>query len=159
MGNNTHWTIEDFKKAGLIKVGESYIPASSQVAKGKVKKLFLLVSIEKVVTNDSLINIKPLSVNQVWQGKRFKTPVYKAYHDTVTLLLPADYSVPNGLLKVYYEFGMSNQCSDWDNPVKPFQDILQAKYGFNDSRIMEANVKKVKVKKGHEYIKFRIESL
>lgn len=46
--------------------------------------------------------------------------------------------------------------SDFDNPIKPFQDVLQAKYGFNDSRIVEAVVRKVKTKKGQEYIKFAI---
>jgi hypothetical protein len=67
MGNNTHWTIEDFKKAGLIKVGESYVPASSQVAKGKVEKLPLLVSIEKETkpVNKKIRNATKLVVNDV----------------------------------------------------------------------------------------------
>jgi hypothetical protein len=104
------------------------------------------------------INIKPMSVNGAWAGKRFKTPQYKKYTEAVSLLLPNDLVVPEGLLRVYYEFGMSTN-SDFDNPVKLITDILQKKYGFNDRNIMDATIKKVIVKKGQEFIKFRIESL
>lgn len=101
------------------------------------------------------LDIKPLSVNQVWQGKRFKTKAYKKYEkDLLTILRP--FAVPDGDLVLTLEFGFSNSASDWDNPIKPFQDILQKKYGFNDSRIVEAHVKKVKVKKGQEYIEWGI---
>jgi Holliday junction resolvase RusA-like endonuclease len=104
------------------------------------------------------IKIKPMSVNVAWRGTRYKTPQYNKYQREVLSILPDDLIVPEGLLKVYYEFGMS-KSSDLDNPVKPLQDILQKKYNFNDSRIMEAYIKKVIVKKGQEYITFRFESL
>ena len=99
------------------------------------------------------LDIKPLSVNQAWQGKRFKTKAYKKYESDLLMILPA-YEVLEGALCIYLEFGFSNSASDWDNPIKPFQDVLQKKYGFNDSRIVEAHVKKVKVKKGQEYIEW-----
>jgi hypothetical protein len=51
---------------------------------------------------------------------------------------------------------MSNVLSDWDNPVKPFQDILQKRYGFNDKNIFKAVVTKVKVPRGYEFIDFEI---
>jgi len=105
------------------------------------------------------INIKPLSVNECWQGRRFKTPQYKAYARDLSLLLPLYIKVPTGALQVEYEFGLSNMQGDYDNPIKPFQDVLQAKYGFNDSQIIEAVVRKVKVPKGGEYIKFSITGL
>jgi Holliday junction resolvase RusA-like endonuclease len=108
--------------------------------------------------NGATINIKAMSVNQAWKGRRFKTPEYNNYHLAVTLLLPKKIIVPEGLLRVYYEFGMS-AASDLDNPVKAFTDIISQKYGFNDNRIMEAVIKKVVVPKGKEYIKFHIESL
>ena len=104
------------------------------------------------------IPIKPLSVNQCWQGKRFKTKTYTQYEkDVMTMLIAI--KLPQPPFKVYYEFGMSNSQSDWDNPIKPLQDILQKRYNFNDKDVYEANVKKVKVKKGEEYIKFEITSL
>ena len=76
-----------------------------------------------------LIDIKPLSVNQAWQGKRFKTPAYKAFEKEAMLYLPTGYKVPEtGDLELYLEWGFSSKLSDWDNPIKPFVDILQKKY-------------------------------
>ena len=66
------------------------------------------------------IHRKPLSVNACWQGKRFKTPEYKAYEKEILLLLPNKYEIPEGDLQVRYEFGL-NTMADWDNPVKPLQ--------------------------------------
>ena len=57
-----------------------------------------------------------------------------------------------------YEFGL-NTLADWDNPVKPLQDILQKKYGFDDRRIMRATVIKSIVKKGDGYINFSIRGI
>lgn len=104
------------------------------------------------------IDIKPMSVNEAWQGRRYKTPKYKQYERDVLILLNP-MQIPDGDLRLTIEWGISNINCDWDNAVKPFQDILQKKYGFNDSRIFEAHVKKIKVKKGHEYIDFSIEGI
>ena len=71
------------------------------------------------------------------------------------LLLPNGYEIPEGELAIRLEFGL-NVLADWDNPVKPLQDILQKKYGFNDSRIVKAEVVKKVVKKGDGYINFEI---
>lgn len=67
--------------------------------------------------------------------------------------------MPHGKLKVIYEFGVSNMRSDYDNLIKPFQDILQKKYWFNDFNIWEAEIKKVKVALGEEYCKFEFISI
>ena len=110
--------------------------------------------------NEAIIFIKPLSVNQCWQGKRFKTTNYKVYEKTVLELLPDNLYVPdNGKLMVTISFGFSSKMSDYDNAIKPFQDILQKKYGFDDNRIYEAHIYKDIVKKGDEYIKIRIEKI
>ena len=99
------------------------------------------------------INIKPLSVNQCFQGKRYKTHKYKSYETELMLvLLPKMMYIPEGKLQIYLKFGFSSKASDWDNPVKPFQDILQKKYGFDDKRIFKAIVEKELVKKGDEYV-------
>jgi len=101
------------------------------------------------------IEIKPLSVNECWQGKRFKTPKYKA-HEFELLLILRPLIIPEGKLQLNLTFGLSSKNADWDNPVKPTQDILQKKYGFNDSRIYKAVVEKMDVKKGFEFIEFEI---
>ena len=103
------------------------------------------------------VDVKPLSVNRAWQGKRYRTPEYKAYQKEVLLKLRA-LDIPNGELEAYYTFGVSSKLSDWDNPVKPFQDILQAKHGFDDRRIVRAVVEKVLVPKGEEFIEYSIVS-
>lgn len=104
------------------------------------------------------MNVPVMSVNTAYQGRRFKTDKYKVYEKMLLFTLPR-LTVPPAPYKVYYEFGMSNTLSDFDNPIKPLQDILQTKYGFNDRDIMEANVKKVKVKKGDEYFVFKMETI
>lgn len=101
--------------------------------------------------------IKPLSVNDCWQGKRFKTKQYKNYEAELLLTLP-NQKLPNPPYSIYFEFGLSSALADWDNPVKPLQDILQKKYGFNDKEIVEARVIKKKVDKGEEYFLARLEN-
>ena len=101
------------------------------------------------------IDIKPLSVNRCWQGKRFKTIEYRVYEMNCIYLLPKA-SIGNPPYGIWIEFGFSNMASDIDNPVKPFLDILQKKYGFNDKDIIEMHLEKTKVKKGMEYIRFSI---
>ena len=101
------------------------------------------------------VDVKPLTVNQCWQGRRLKTKEYKNYEQDLLKILTR-MEIPEGRLSLKLIFGFSNSQCDWDNPIKPFVDILQKKYGFNDSRIYEAVVKKDVVKKGQEYIGFEI---
>ena len=101
------------------------------------------------------INIKPLSVNEAWQGRRYKTPKYKQYQETLLWLLPK-IKIPKPPYQIYFKFGFSNSLSDWDNPVKPTQDILSKKYGFDDKLIRKAIIETEIVKKGQEYIEFDI---
>jgi len=108
--------------------------------------------------DEIFIETKPLSVNDAWQGRRFKTNEYKTYERKMLWLLPQR-KLPEPPFRIYYEFGFSNPLADYDNPCKPLGDILQKKYGFNDKLIHEAHIKKVIVKKGKEYIKVRIEHL
>lgn len=100
------------------------------------------------------LDIKPLSINEAFQGRRFKTKKYLQFEKNLLYLLPKK-SVSSKALGVYLEFGVS-ALSDIDNGIKPTLDVLQKKYGFNDRYIFELNVKKLIVKKGFEYIKFDI---
>ncbi len=102
------------------------------------------------------LSVKPLSVNDAWKGRRFKTDKYKAFEKEVLLTLKP-MQIPDGELAVYISFGLSSKGGDIDNPVKPFVDVLQKKYGFNDSRIYEMYLQKIIVPKGREYIAFSIE--
>jgi len=106
-----------------------------------------------------ILNIKPASVNNCWQGKRFKTKLYKDYENEVFYRLPKGL-LKNDKLRLKIEFGFSNKASDLDNPIKPFMDILQKKYPeFNDKNVYELNILKTIVPKGSEYIKFMFETI
>ena len=101
------------------------------------------------------VNIKPLSVNEAWQGRRFKTPKYNKYiKDMLTILPPL--KVSNNKLELEITFGLSSVAADIDNPLKCFIDCLQKKYGFDDKMIYRLIVNKDIVKRGKEYIKFNL---
>ena len=102
-----------------------------------------------------LLNIKPLSLNAAYRGRRFSTPELKAFKSAVYLQLPK-IKIPEGKLSVTYHFGVSTKNSDVDNLVKAFQDCVADAYGFNDKRIYQISVQKVDAKKGEEYIAFEI---
>ena len=110
------------------------------------------------------INIKPLSVNEAWQGKRFKTKQHANYCTAVHAMLPPCTPAMHQLIDskapmtLAITFGLSSKNADIDNPVKPFIDCLQRKYGFNDKLIYQLAIEKVNVKNGKEYISFAIDS-
>ncbi len=101
-----------------------------------------------------MIEIKPLSVNQAWQGKRFKTPLYKAYETELLWLLPKLDIPKKTELCLEIEVGFSNKSSDLSNILKPFEDILCKKYGIDDRFNYKIILTKKIVKKGKEYIDF-----
>lgn len=102
------------------------------------------------------MNIKPISVNDCWAGRRFKTPEYKRYEQELLLTLPAK-KLPEGeFFRLEIEVGFSSKGSDLSNVIKPLEDILQKRYGFNDNRVYSINMSKKIVKKGDEYFKVKI---
>ena len=105
------------------------------------------------------IEAKPLSVNDAWKGRRFKTDEYKAFERKMMFLLPKSFQIPPPPYEVHYRFGFSNMASDFDNPIKNFTDVLQKKYKFNDKLIMKAVIEKTIVDKGKEFIEFEIRTL
>lgn len=102
------------------------------------------------------IIVKPLSVNQCWKGRRFKTQQYEDYEQVVLLLLPRKEISNTNKLQIKIEVGFSNKNSDLDNCLKPFLDILQTKYRFNDKQIYKIEIEKKIVEKKKEYISFEI---
>lgn len=101
------------------------------------------------------VNIKPLSINAAFKGRRFKTDKYKKYEKDVLIQLKT-MKIPDGELEIHIQVGFSNKAADLDNVAKLFIDILQKKYGFNDSRIYSLNMYKRIVPKGEEFISFDI---
>lgn len=100
------------------------------------------------------LNVKPLSVNEAWKGKRYKTRKYSLFEREMLLKLPA--CKIDSCTELFIRFGFSSKLSDIDNPVKMVLDVLQKKYGFNDRDIFRLTVEKEIVKKGDEYIHIEI---
>lgn len=101
------------------------------------------------------IKIKPLSVNKLFQGRRYRTKEYDKYEkDVIEQLTPID--IPDGELTLKMIVGFSNKLADIDNIGKGLIDILQKFYGFNDNRIYRIEMTKTIVKKGNEFINFEI---
>jgi len=104
------------------------------------------------------LNIKPLSVNKAYRGRRFASYDLKAFKTELSLIVPP-LKIPKGQLLVKYCFGVSSKGSDGDNLIKAFQDCLAEIYGFNDNQIYKWIVEKEITKKGKEFIKFEISKL
>lgn len=102
------------------------------------------------------INIKPLSTNKAWQGKRFKTKEYKMFETQMLFSLPK-LEQPPKFEKIGLVFGFSSKLSDIDNPLKMTIDCIVKRYGVDDRNLKELNVKKVIVPKGEEFISILLE--
>lgn len=104
------------------------------------------------------IKVKPLSINDAWQGRRYKTPKYTKFAEEVSLRLLAHKKPPivSKHISIYYIFHLSNMRGDVDNFIKAFQDVLFKWLGIDDSRIMRLTAEKVKCKKGEEKIEWGI---
>lgn len=107
---------------------------------------------------EQAILIKPLSVNQCWQGRRFKTKKYSSYEREMLFKLKK-FPIPSPPLRLWITVGFSNKCSDLDNILKPFLDILQKKYGFNDKDVHEIILHKRVAKKGADWIEFILQTI
>ena len=73
-------------------------------------------------------NIVPLSVNVARKGKRYKTDKYRRYETILKVILPSCEIEKEGNLVAIYHFGFSSPLADYDNPIKPLQDVLQKRY-------------------------------
>ena len=149
------FTMEDLKAKGIHvqnNVGIKLDIKSAKKVDDKVKKEI------PPQTPYVHIAIKPLSVNNAWQGRRFKTEEYIKYEKKVLSALP-EMALPKIPYSITFEFGFSNTASDFDNPTKLIVDILQKKYKFNDKEIYEAHIYKKIVPKGEEYFDFIIKHI
>ena len=92
------------------------------------------------------LKAKPISVNQVWQGRRFKTKLYKDYEIEISWLLKKYRGQIRGEIEIHYTFYIKNYSrTDCDNLVKPIQDIL-VKNGIieDDRKIIYFSAEKIK---------------
>lgn len=97
------------------------------------------------------IDVKPLSINKAFQGRRYKTRECKSYEHFLMLAMPAGLKFEPPI-KLVIKYGFSSKLADIDNPTKIIIDVMQKKYGFNDRDIVELHLYKEIVGKNKEYI-------
>lgn len=93
------------------------------------------------------LQVKPLSVNKCWQGRRFKSQDYQAYEKELWYRLP-NKKILGKEFEIHYTFYLKNYgLSDIDNLIKPLQDVIVKKGIIADDRkIVFMSAKKVKAK-------------
>lgn len=118
------------------------------------------VWVSKKEPDGNRVYIKPLSVNDAWKGKRVRSDEYNEYEQMLMDSQLPDIELPESPpYCIHFKFGFSSEASDWDNPIKPLQDILAKRYGFNDKLIKRGIVDIEDVKKGYEFIEYKITTL
>mgnify|MGYP003404518404 CR=1 FL=1 len=130
-----------------------------QVPKAKWSEKGKNVWVSKKKVDGNRVYIKPLSVNDAWKGRRKRSDEYNEYEQMLMDSQLPDIELPEPPYCIHFKFGFSSSASDWDNPIKPLQDILAKRYGFNDKLIKRGIVDVEDVKKGYEFIEFKIETL
>ena len=59
------------------------------------------------------VNIKPLSTNKAWKGRRFKSPNYKAFESELIYKLP-NIDLPKPPFELTLDFGFSKPSKNDD---------------------------------------------
>lgn len=94
------------------------------------------------------IDIKPISVNAAFQGKRFKTKDCKEYEASLWYRLPKK-PMLTGDVEIWFDFFLVNYAkTDISNLVKVTEDILvKKKYIEDDRKITKMHLAKHKAEK------------
>jgi len=100
------------------------------------------------------LNIKPLSVNKQYKGRKWPTDELKAYKREMPLLLPIDLQLPPNKLVLLFRFHFKRKASDVDNCCKAAQDIITNHYGVDDKEIFMTMNEKIVNSKEPEYLEF-----
>ena len=104
------------------------------------------------------LDLKPVSVNEAYKGRRFSTDIHRLFKDQAAILLrrlKLPRLKPKEEFFVIYKFYTSSR-NDADNLIKLTQDSICAALGTDDRYISGIYVRKIKVKKGNERIEFDV---
>lgn len=90
------------------------------------------------------IPLKPISVNEAFQGKRFKTKKCNDFCDDFLKIAPKKEKI-KGNVEIEYRFYIKNhKMEDYDNMIKITQDmIVKCGYIFDDRYIYKATIHKI----------------
>lgn len=102
-----------------------------------------------------LIPIKPISVNQCWQGRRFATNKYKDFTKDMLRVMPNQIIV-KGNIELKIKLNLKSLLrGDIDNFVKPIVDCVVKKGWIEDDRFIQ-NLEVEKMKSKVESIEIEI---
>ena len=106
--------------------------------------------------------VKPVSTNSMYAGsgiRKWRSSLYmsfekevKDYLKNIPIRLPE-----GGGIEFKGTFGVSYRF-DLDNTLKPFIDILERFYKFEDNRICKIDARKIITKRGSEFIEFDLKA-
>jgi len=91
------------------------------------------------------IPLKPISVNEAFQGRKFKTKKCKQYEKDIVNFLGFWKEKIEGKIEIHYTFYLINHSrTDYDNLIKITQDMLVNRgYLVDDSKIYKAIIEKI----------------
>jgi len=105
-----------------------------------------------------IVNLKPLSINKAWQGRRFKTQDYKDYEEALLWKLKGQKKIP-GWYHIRFDFYIkSYKTSDLSNLIKATEDCI-VKAGLVDDDRFCKSMTIEKHNSNRDYFKFVIEGV
>lgn len=139
------WTAKDIEKLNVVTTANVQLKASD-------------VGYPAPITiSEGIVEITPIGVNQAYTGKRYKTTKYKNYAKELATKLKPIIRMPvqGEKLHLIATFYVSGEF-DWDNPIKPFQDVLAKKLCINDKIIKSGTIILENVEPGKEKIEYKL---
>ncbi len=98
-------------------------------------QVFILIF--SCIVHSMKVNIKPLSINGAWKGRKFKTKEYDNYIEELLYLLPKKINInPEELHIIFHLKASTYHKADLDNFIKPVLDILVKKEIIEDDRFI-----------------------
>ncbi len=108
------------------------------------------------------LQIKPLSANNIWKGRKIKTKDYIKYERIIAYYveqLTELIKIPEAKKLIFViRFGFSSRGSDVSNPIKATEDVLQNLLSYNDNQTYLLIAEKTIVPKGEEFFEFEFYS-
>lgn len=102
-----------------------------------------------------IIELKPVSINKAFQGKRYKTVECKDFEKDFMILAPKQKMI-KGIVEIEYKFYLKRHAlTDYDNCIKVVQDlIVKCEYIEDDRKIYKATI--YKIPSDNDYMEIKI---
>ena len=102
--------------------------------------------------------VKGISINECFQGRRFKTKKYNAFIEEMLYTMPKQKMI-KGMVRIGIAFSLKSILrSDLDNLLKPVIDCVVKKGWIEDDRFIQS-IEAHKILGDKEEIRIKIESL